>query len=56
MTACDGIWSLAVMALHLKAGTAGLAIMMASRWKRPSATKMMASVSAGTTGAVQPST
>jgi hypothetical protein len=29
---------------------------MASRWKRPSATKMMASVSGGTTGAVQPST
>lgn len=41
---------------HLKAGMAGLAIMMASKWKRPSATNTMASVSGGTTGAVQPST
>lgn len=42
--------------VHLKAGMAGLAIMMASKWKRPSATNTMASVSGSTTGAVQPST
>ena len=41
---------------HLKAGMLGLAIMMASRWKRPSATKTIAAASLDTTGAVQPST
>ena len=34
----------------------GLAIMMASRWKRPSATNTIASAPSATTGAVQPST
>ena len=40
----------------LNAGIQGLAIMMASRWKRPSATNTMASAAEATTGAVQPST
>ena len=40
----------------LNAGMQGLAIMMASRWKRPSATNKMASAAEATTGAVQPST
>lgn len=40
----------------LYAGIAGLAIMIASRWKRPSATKIMASASVVIFGAVQPKT
>ena len=40
----------------LNAGMQGLAIMMASKWKRPSATNTMASAAEATTGAVQPST
>ena len=40
----------------LNAGMQGLAIMMASRWKRPSATNTMASAAEATTGAVQPRT
>jgi hypothetical protein len=42
---------------HLYAGIVGFAIIMASRWNRPSATNTMASNKpAGTTGAVQPRT
>ena len=43
---------------YLKAGIVGLAIMIASRWNRPSATKTMASTSSssGRVGAVHPST
>ena len=41
---------------YLNAGTVGLAIMIASRWNRPSATKTMASLRSTSTGAVHPST
>lgn len=42
---------------HRYAGSQGLAIMIASRWKRPSATNTNTSAASGaSTGAVQPST